>query len=294
MYCTHCGSELDSDAKFCGECGTATGKTQSPTEMEDRNGENHPSDDLDTGDVRPEAHEDMEGVDVEQEPVDGGPRIGRIVGYVVGVLLALTSISLLADGEPVAGILMGLAALVALPPARETISGVADISLGKWATVGLVLFLAFGSAMALGPAETDSNDFESDDSITEPIDEVEDDEQLSDEEILMAFELSLIEAGFDVESVTMDGANRMVMLNYYSTAQTEADLAGEVGYVGGSYAASVNMGWSPGVIDVHILDAHGNVAGSYYIESEWAQDYYDGRISDEEYFTLILETFESG
>jgi hypothetical protein len=71
-------------------------------------------------------------------------------------------------------------------------------------------------------------------------------------------------------------------------------LASEIGAMAGTYAFWVGEGGAPERFTVTVYEADGTtVAGTYYIKSEWAEGYNDGSMSDEEFFTNVLNTIDA-
>lgn len=99
--------------------------------------------------------------DVEEEEESDGINItlGKLIAYPVGVALVLSGLAILIL-NPVAGILILLGGLLALPIVRSKIKAKQGIRLSRWATVAIVLVLVVaGGAMI----DTSSN------SGTEPV-----------------------------------------------------------------------------------------------------------------------------
>lgn len=113
---------------------------------------------------------------------------------------------------------------------------------------------------------------------------------LSNDEILEAFRVTLREQEYDIAKLRLNEPTSTVQLDYRSTATTQEELAEEIGGVAGAFAEGVNQGWDVYYVDVIILDMNGEEVANYYIETGWAKQYNNGEISQEEYFSKILET----
>lgn len=117
-----------------------------------------------------------------------------------------------------------------------------------------------------------------------------DDSQLSAENMEFVMEMTLAEQGLSTESVAHEGDTFAV--SYYSNAQDEYELAGEIGYISGAYAGIVLEGHGGDRMVTTILEADGTSAGTFTVESSWAQAWATGEMSDDEFFGLIGDTIE--
>lgn len=125
----------------------------------------------------------------------------------------------------------------------------------------------------------------------EPTTETDDQQgDLSNEEILMAFRMTLEDHDYEIEKLNINEETNTIILDHRSTATSQEDIAAEIGGVAGAFAEGVNQGWDVYYIDIIIQDASGEDIANYYIETGWAEQYNNGEISQEEYFTKILET----
>jgi hypothetical protein len=72
-------------------------------------------------------------------------------------------------------------------------------------------------------------------------------------------------------------------------------MAAEVGAISGGYASYVEQGDPPSeALEVEMLSVDGSrVAGYFTVETEWAEQYNAGEISDEQFSQNILNTIEA-
>lgn len=105
------------------------------------------------------------------------------------------------------------------------------------------------------------------------------------------FEMVVTDSGIDLRTAKMDD-DRLVA-EYYSNAQTETELAEEMGYLVGAYAGVVDEGYGGERMDVTVLAADGSTAGTFHAERGWAESYNTGEMSDEEYSQRVLQTLEA-
>lgn len=137
--------------------------------------------------------------------------------------------------------------------------------------------------------ETDESDTEGDE--VETAESELEERDLSDDELIPVFE-SLVESeGMSVETAEMQGDTFVV--EYRSFAQTEQEIAGEMGYVAGAYAGMVNEGHTSDRMEAAILNTNGERAGTFYVEYDWAEAYANDEISDEEFGQRVLSTLEA-
>ncbi|ELY56500.1 hypothetical protein C491_13212 [Natronococcus amylolyticus DSM 10524] len=76
---------------------------------------------------------------------------------------------------------------------------------------------------------------------------------------------------------------------------TAEQMAAEVGAISGGYASYVKEGDPPSeALEVQMLSVDGSqVAGHFTVETEWAEQYNAGEISDEQFSQNILNTVEA-
>lgn len=136
------------------------------------------------------------------------------------------------------------------------------------------------------PEEEVENDVEEEIEEAEELDEVDDSVTITTE----LFEFFLISEGFDVIDVS-DSGNAM-QVEYRSYIQTEEELAGEIGYISGAYAAAVDSRHESDYMNVIIHDSVGDPIGEYQVNADEAQAWHDGEMSDEEFFGNVLDSLE--
>ena len=96
--------------------------------------------------------------------------------------------------------------------------------------------------------------------------------------------------GIIVESIEVEDETIQVT---YTTVQTEESaLAEEMGYVTGGWAFLVGEGMEY-PLEATILGATGEDIGWFEGELEWAEQYGEGEISDEELAERVLGTLEA-
>jgi hypothetical protein len=89
----------------------------------------------------------------DQEGGDGGGiniTFGKLIAYPVGLLLILSGLGALISNV-VAGVLILLAGIIALPYVRAKLKQSKGIGINRWATLALVLVLVIGGGALLGP-----------------------------------------------------------------------------------------------------------------------------------------------
>lgn len=99
---------------------------------------------------------------------------------------------------------------------------------------------------------------------------------------------------FDVAYVERTGDRATMRIE--STSTTPTEIAREIGWVGGSWAGYVTADCAedpPRRLTVEVAQkGSGELVGTYYIETEWARAFENGRISSETYTQYIAETIE--
>lgn len=104
------------------------------------------------------------------------------------------------------------------------------------------------------------------------------------------------EPSVDFDIVRVNRVGDRATMRIESSSTTTYDIAQEIGWVGGSWAGYVTADCAedpPERLSVEIVnEANGEVAGTYYVESEWARAFANHRISEEAYIRLITETIE--
>jgi len=118
---------------------------------------------------------------------------------------------------------------------------------------------------------------------------------LSDKEAMAVMEIVLTGYGlYDIDMKIADGRDkggvRVLILSYKSIASTLTKLAGESGFILGSYTAGVENGWDIDELSVVVGDIQGNAVGMWYCSKEWTDDFVAGKISAEELDTKVLTT----
>lgn len=114
---------------------------------------------------------------------------------------------------------------------------------------------------------------------------------LTAEQIESIFELTLVNEGFELHSTTH--VDNEFVVEYTSTAMTEDQLAGEIGYATGAYASMTAQGHGGDQMVVRGYALDGTHTFTYTVDAERATAWHDNEISDHEFFTPILESLEA-
>lgn len=115
---------------------------------------------------------------------------------------------------------------------------------------------------------------------------------MTEDEYLNLIETTLeTEMGINVADVYMEGDTTHV--EYHSYAQDENELAGELGAVSGAYAGAVGDGHESEQLQITVLDAVGDEAGTTTLDAETAEAYYNDEISEEELAQEVLGNLEA-
>lgn len=93
----------------------------------------------------------------------------------------------------------------------------------------------------------------------------------------------------EVSVLSLDGGDP-VELAYTSTATTREEVVTEMAYVAGFYADVVDDGWSVSRLNATPTRSDGVVIGTWHVETEWAESFVTGDLSDEAYLRKVLET----
>lgn len=137
--------------------------------------------------------------------------------------------------------------------------------------------------------EEDSIDGD-EDSIAESVTTVDDFErELSNEGI----EIHTVD--FDEDGFEGDSSLAWSLLEYHSDENIEAGETDELRLIAKAYAGLIDSGYQTTELEVAQFDPASPVDyswASYRIETEWAEDYNDGSISEEEYIQLIIEEYQ--
>jgi hypothetical protein len=104
------------------------------------------------------------------------------------------------------------------------------------------------------------------------------------------FEAFLITNGFEVEVDQTDGITWVDHTTYEGEPE---ELAVEIAGIAGAYSAMVDSGTDTEMLWVLVYHPSGELIAEWWIDSDWAQAYADGEITDEEYLALVLETIET-
>lgn len=105
----------------------------------------------------------------------------------------------------------------------------------------------------------------------------------------------LLSKGIDVDQIFIEESNEgdVLLLAYYSNAQTREELAEEIGTIVGSFVGVVKRGLEVEGLIGSILDSTGTSVGVWVCHTDWVWEYNRGEISIEELATKVLLTFEA-
>lgn len=140
-----------------------------------------------------------------------------------------------------------------------------------------------------GDTEVEEGDDETEEAESE-VEEEADEGDLSRSDMEFVFEMTLAEEGISVDRAEHTSSGFEV--EYVSTAQTEQQLAGEIGYVAGAYAGVVGEGHGEGGMTVDVYAANGVHAFTYTVDEDLARSYYNGEITGEEFGAQVIDTIE--
>jgi len=131
---------------------------------------------------------------------------------------------------------------------------------------------------------------EEEDSIAESVTTVDDFErELSNEGI------EVHTADFDEDGFEGDSSLAWSLFQYHSDENIEAGETDELRIIAKAYAGLIDSGYQTTELEVAQFDPDSVVDypwASYRIDTEWAEDYNDGSISEEEYIELIIEEYQ--
>jgi len=103
--------------------------------------------------------------------------------------------------------------------------------------------------------------------------------------------------GIEVHTVDFDDDSSFAwsLLEYHSDENIEAGETDELRLIAKEYASLIDSGYQTTELEVAQLDPDSSVDypwAFYRIDTEWAEDYNNGSISEEEYIELIVETYD--
>lgn len=111
--------------------------------------------------------------------------------------------------------------------------------------------------------------------------------ELDEEQLLTIYEMQLEEHGVAVQSI--DVVDGVIYIEYHSTETTEEAIAREIGYVSGGYTVLVEEGMEY-PLEATITAPTGEAIGTFSAEPEWAHEYNNEEITEEEYMERVFET----
>lgn len=143
MYCPSCGEEIPDDSAFCRHCGISL-----------------------TEDTRPESEEATQVQSDEEEETGWDITLGKLVAYPVGIILIILGLAALAESV-IAAILFLAGGVIALPIVRSKLAKSRGISVGRWATVAIVIVAFFAGGVVIGASESGGPDQPGEDNVGE-------------------------------------------------------------------------------------------------------------------------------
>ncbi|WP_440764721.1 hypothetical protein [Natronorubrum sp. DTA7] len=122
-------------------------------------------------------------------------------------------------------------------------------------------------------------------------DETDESEAYSEAELLVVFETIASHWGVDV--ISTEVVDDEFVVEYSDTTETEAEFTNEVGTLVGAYIDIVNGGLEAERMDATVVDEDGSEQAYWQMESEWAEAYTDGELTEEDILDRVLPTVES-
>lgn len=172
----------------------------------------------------------------------------------------------------------------------------AGVLVGVYAFTLWGLLLTIGNVSVSPGTEFGQSDTGTDRSASSDATELTDDrggEQrvVSDEELLLLYETRVGQWGVALQSVERSGD--VLSVDYDTTATTNEEIVEEISYLVGTYADIVDDGLETDRMDVTATEPDDDSERAYwYVESDWAEAYTAGELSEEELLALVLETVE--
>lgn len=103
---------------------------------------------------------------------------------------------------------------------------------------------------------------------------------------------ALTDAG--LRDVSVNAYSEMVTLDYATDADTQPELAAEIGTVAGEYLNLIEYGYDPATLKASVYDAQTDrEAGEYWIERVWADAVREGDITRDEFLRRIFGSIET-
>jgi hypothetical protein len=119
------------------------------------------------------------------------------------------------------------------------------------------------------------------------------DDELSEEQILVLFEVVIEDQGIEVKTVEIDEEENTLSVEYYSTGTTEQQMVEDMGMIAGVYAGAIDQGVTTDRMEVTALDpVDDSETASWYAETEWAESYNAGEMTADEFSMRVLLTLE--
>lgn len=213
-------------------------------------------------------------------------------GYLLATLIALVLLPLLTVGAVATNYRKSATRLARLPGVTPRGGPKAGLFAGLYVFVlwGLVVTAASGAIVGTAPGDRNA-DPEPTETPNDPEEFEDDEETLSEEEALLLFETVVDQS--DAELAEVERANDELTVEYHPTATTERELLEQMGTISGAYVGSISDGLATERMHVTALDADGNQAFHWTVETDWAEAYIDEEITMDEIADRALETAES-
>lgn len=134
-----------------------------------------------------------------------------------------------------------------------------------------------------------------DDSAATDTEENEPEEMNNDdqESFLTELEADIVDAGIDIVAIDFESEDGIVTLSYYSSGQSDDELASEIGTISGNFFAQLDDGVAATRLDATITNSDEEPIAHWYAESEWYEEMQEETITPDELSIRVLRTVET-
>jgi len=95
-------------------------------------------------------------------------------------------------------------------------------------------------------------------------------------------------------SIEERAKERILILDYQTKTEKESDFKQEMALIAGTFVGIKNYDeWDVNRFEATIKDNEEGVMGTWYISSSWVEDYNNGKISDEDLVSKIIDSYQS-
>jgi hypothetical protein len=95
-------------------------------------------------------------------------------------------------------------------------------------------------------------------------------------------------------SIEERAKERILILDYQTKTEKESDFKQEMALIAGTFVGIKNYDeWDVNRFEATIKDNEERVMGTWYISSNWVEDYNNGKISDEDLVSKIIDSYQS-